>query len=268
MLLCYSALSPFCRKVRMALEHKGLAFELFDSGDIKKYPAWNARAEVPMLVHDDLTVSNSADILAYLERAFPDAPSIYPDAARAYAQARAWEREADTYVDAIVTDCGIWPWSQIGAAPEGLIEAGKRDLAVVYDRLEAQLNGRDFIMGGALSVADFALYPHLSSAGALGLGADRERHRNVIDWLRRVRRTEPGTSDREAVLAWWNARDESDVETDRINWGTHRLEWLLANGHVDWFAEQVREGKVIWSVGPASNAKNSPRAPDWARDGA
>jgi hypothetical protein len=37
---------------------------------------------------------------------------------------------------------------------------------------------------------------------------------------------------------------------------------LLANGGVEFFAEQVRQDKVLWSVGPNNNARNNPAAPD------
>ena len=44
-----------------------------------------------------------------------------------------------------------------------------------------------------------------------------------------------------------------------------RLEWLLANGGVEFFADQVRQDKVLWSVGPDNNARNNPAAPDWVK---
>jgi hypothetical protein len=35
----------------------------------------------------------------------------------------------------------------------------------------------------------------------------------------------------------------------------------LANGQADWFADQMRRDKVLWSVGPQANSRNSPHAP-------
>ena len=65
-----SAFSPFARKVRMVLEHKGIAFEALD-GLLKSYhaalKAVIGRIEVPVLVDGDATVVNSADIVSYLE---------------------------------------------------------------------------------------------------------------------------------------------------------------------------------------------------------
>lgn len=259
MLLCYSALSPFCRKVRMVMEHHEIAFELFDSCDIARYPAYNPRAEIPILVHQGLTVVNSADILAYLDRLYPDR-AIYPKNPRDWALVREWEREADTLIDAVVTDVAIYKWADLPPPPTGLDVAARRELGHVFDRIEAQLDGQEWL-AGTLSVAEFALYPHLSAAQILGIGANIDRHPRVIAWLERIARTAVGRQDRRHVGAWWADRANADVDTRRINWGTHRLEWFLANGFLDHFVEEVRQDRVLWSVGPNSNARNNPLAP-------
>ncbi len=92
-----SAFSPFARKVRMVLEHKGLDFEAVD-GLLKSnhdaLKAVNGRIEVPVLVDHDVMVVNSADIVAYLEFRYPAKP-VYPEAPAARVHARAWERTAD-----------------------------------------------------------------------------------------------------------------------------------------------------------------------------
>jgi glutathione S-transferase len=68
MVLSYTALSPFCRKVRMALEFKGLPFELAPGDNVTEIAAFNPRAEVPVLIDGATVVCNSPDILAYLDR--------------------------------------------------------------------------------------------------------------------------------------------------------------------------------------------------------
>lgn len=259
MLLCYSALSPFCRKVRMVLDWKGVAVEIFDSCDVRKYPAYNPRAEIPVLVDEGLTVVNSADILAYVDRKLPTL-ELYPRDAAAYAVVRAWEREADTLVDAIVTDAAIWKWANLPPPPEGLIDAARRDLAPVLDRMESALVSSDFI-AGSLSVADFALYPHIGAARLLGLTDGAVSRPGVDAWLRRLRETSWGSDDLALVRAWWLNRETQDVDTRRINWGTHRLEWFMANGFHDRFLEEIRADRVLWSVGPHNNALNSPLTP-------
>jgi glutathione S-transferase len=258
-ILCYTALSPFCRKVHMVMDWKGIDHELFDSCDIKKYPAYNPRGEIPILVDGPLTVVNSADILGYLDRKFP-AANIYPTDPTTYANVRTWEREADTYIDAIVTDIAVYKWADIPPAPDGLIDAARRDLADVYDRMEQTLAGQDYI-AGALSVADFALYPHIGSAQLIRIGTNTARHPNVLAWINRMSASEIGQRDAEAKMQWWSTRDQHGLDTKRINWGTHRLEWFLANGFLDYFVDEVRGDRVLWSVGPNTNAAHSPHAP-------
>src|ERR1700722_10445753 len=101
-----SAFSPFARKVRMVLEHKGLRFETIDDlckSNHEALRAVNGRIEVPVLVDGDIVVVNSADIVAYLEACYPTKP-VYPGAPVARVHARAWERTADAFVDAILID--------------------------------------------------------------------------------------------------------------------------------------------------------------------
>jgi glutathione S-transferase len=260
MLLCYSALSPFCRKIRMIMDWKNIAYEVFDSCDIEKYPASNSRAEIPVLVDGDLTIANSADIVGYLDRKFPEL-EVYPRDARTHALVRQWEREADTLIDAVVTDVAIFKWADLPPPPQELIPAARTELAIIYDRLESQLVGKDFV-AGELSVADWSLFPQLGSAQLLRIGTDIERHPNVIAWLERMAATPEARADQALKMLWWANRETADVDTKRINWGTHRLEWFLANGFLDRFVEEVRGNRVLWSVGPNNNAYNSPLAPN------
>ncbi|MBP6645078.1 MAG: glutathione S-transferase family protein [Burkholderiaceae bacterium] len=262
LVLCYSPLSPFCRKVRMAMEFKGLPFSLVDTDRLEDLPAWNPRAEVPILIHGETVVCNSADILAYLDRLSPQA-ALYPSDAAKFADVRTWERIADTQLDAIVTTIGNWHFADLPPMPDGLMQAAKRDLNTLYDRLQERLSDHEYLCGN-ISAADFAAYPHVASGAALGLKFDAQRHPDIQRWLKVMRSRPEGASDAQAAKDWWANKDSKSVDTERINWGTFRLEWLLANGHTDWFAEQVRLAKVLWSCGPNSNALNSPIAPDWA----
>ncbi|MEY4748943.1 MAG: hypothetical protein RIQ60_1157 [Pseudomonadota bacterium] len=248
MKLCYSALRPFCRKVRLALDHKGLRYDIVQVDRLADMPLPSPRAEVPVLEHDGAVVCNSPDILAYIDRV-QLAPPLYPQDAAAYADVKRWEQLADTRLDAIVSVIGIFRLMAL-PPPAGLANSAATELLDIYDELDARLATVDFLGGAAPSAADWAVYPHVASGAALGLGCDRERHRHVVRWVHRIRETPPGAADLLAVRDWWAHRAARPVDTERINWGTYRLEWLLANGQADWFAEQVRTDRVLWSVGP------------------
>lgn len=258
--LCYSPLSPFCRKVRMAMDHKQLSFELIEADSPLQVPAWNPRAELPVLIHGDTVVCNSPDILAYLERCYPAFP-LYPADARGYAKARAWERLADTQLDAVVRVIGYWQLAELPTMPPGLMDAARRDISALYDLLEVRLAQHPYLCD-ALGAADFAFYPHVAAAQALGLGLDATRHPGVQRWCAALRARPEGVIDAVAMQEWWAGRDSRDLGIRSVNWGAFRLEWLLANGHADWFAEQVRQGRVRWSTGPRNQALASPLAPN------
>ena len=101
-----SAFSPFARKVRMVLDHKGLEYEAFDGllhVNHEALKSVNGRIEIPVLFDGDIVVVNSADIVAYLEHRYPARP-VYPDEPAARVHARAWERAADSFIDSILID--------------------------------------------------------------------------------------------------------------------------------------------------------------------
>ncbi len=153
--------SPFARKVRMVLEHKGLEFESLDGLDQSNHDALaaiNARVEVPALVDGDLTIVNSADIVSYLEHKYPQNPVFASDPARR-ATARAWERCADTVIDPILVDISYWWWAdRSDEMPAGMKTAAQSDLDKIYDVLAGELATGDFVCGD-FSIADIALFP-------------------------------------------------------------------------------------------------------------
>lgn len=245
-----NAFSPFARKVRMVLEHKGLAFEAVDGlhrGGHEALQAVNPRREVPVLVDGDTVVVNSAHIVAYLEDAWPQ-PSVLPGDAAARARIRDWERLADTLLDAIVVDASLWSWAnRPDSPPPGLREAAGRDLDAIYARLEDELaHGVEFLCG-ALSLADIALFPNLSATRALKLGVDPARFPRTAAWMQRLAAHPLFAADLDRLRKFLKAfgKDEG-FERNRIFWRGDRIEWLLANGFHRWFLEEIEQGRVLW----------------------
>ncbi|GJD63086.1 glutathione S-transferase family protein [Methylobacterium frigidaeris] len=70
--------SPFCWRIRLALEHKGLAFDgrpwRFTERDAL---AFSGSDKVPVLVEDGRAIAESSAIAAHLEAAYPDRPSLF-----------------------------------------------------------------------------------------------------------------------------------------------------------------------------------------------
>jgi glutathione S-transferase len=245
--------SPFTRKVRMVLAHKGLAFESLDALALDQHAGLlraNPRGEVPVLDDDGFVVVNSSDIVAYLEDRHPS-PPVFPAGAKARARAREWERLCDTVLDAIVHDISIWTWPthrRTDVPPAGLLEAGRRDLTEIADRIEAALGESAFLCGGEPSIADFALFPHLSSYKPLGVVLSETQHARVLAWNRRMRALPVVRDDLAAVKRMAFERfgsGASPYEAVKIVWRGDRLEWLFANSFEAWWLEELRAGRAV-----------------------
>lgn len=250
MLTLYAnAFSPFARKVQLILDHKGIDHELVDGltpENRERLAKVNPRIEVPAIDHDGLVVVNSADITAYLERVFPQHP-IYPADTPTWVKARAWERCADTTIDPILVDISYWHWAiRPDTIPEGLLDRARADLGVIYQALDAELEGRDWVCG-ELSIADIALFPHLSGARTLQVTFDKSRYPNLFRWYKRCRGTPIFEHDLGRTRASMSSPASFEgLELNKIFWRGDRIEWILAAGYHDWFMKEIREDRVLW----------------------
>jgi glutathione S-transferase len=244
--------SPFARKVRMVLRFKGLEFRSIDalaSSEHDHLAEVNSRAEVPVLVDGAVTVVDSADIVAYLEDLFPS-PAVFPAAPELRAKARRWQRIADSYFDAIIHDLSIWAWPthhRPDVPPAGLLEAGRRDLETIIIRLEDALGSSGFVCGEP-SIADWALFPHISSLKPMGIVLQETAHPKLLRWNREMRslavvREDLDDVKHSAIEKFASGR--SPYEGEKIVWRGDRIEWLFANGFHDWLVSEVVAGRAV-----------------------
>jgi glutathione S-transferase len=243
-----NAFSPFARKVRMVLEHKGIPFEAIDglaSENHARLAAVNPRIEVPVLVDGDLVVINSPQIVSYLEARHPARP-VYPADPAVRATALAWERLADTLFDAITHDVSYGGFGfPAGTRPPGMLEAAREDLAPIYDDLERALADREFLCG-APSIAELALFPHLTAVRFLDIAFDATTHPHLLAWYKRLRQLDVCRADLERIQAFLRRIGPTMQRPARIVWRGDRIEWLLARGFHEWFVEEIRQGRVAW----------------------
>jgi glutathione S-transferase len=253
--------SPFARKVRMVLRLKGLEFRSIDALAVSEHDRLveaNPRAEVPVLVDGTLTVTDSADIVSYLEDRFPT-PAVFPADPQLRAKARHWQRIADTALDAIIHDISIWTWPthhRPDPPPKGLLEAGRQDLHEILAQLEDSLEATGFVCD-ELSIADLALFAHISSLKPLGILLDESSCPKLLRWNRELR-LQPAVKEdvdyvkRSAVEKF--ASGESPYEGERIVWRGDRIEWLLTHGFQDWLLSELAGGRAVvprWVQGAA-----------------
>lgn len=104
MILHGTSISPSVRKIMLALNYKGLRYELQPLNPYiekelahKRHPM----GKVPVLEHDKLTIIDSTVIAHYLDDVYP-IPPLYPGNAHQRAQIRWLESYAATRVSALI----------------------------------------------------------------------------------------------------------------------------------------------------------------------
>jgi hypothetical protein len=155
---------------------------------------------------------------------------------------------ADGVVDAIVHDVSLWTWPthrRTDAPPAGLLEAGRRDLEAILARLEAALERTPFLCG-ELSIADLALFPHVSSLRLVGVALDP--FPRVLRWNREMRALPAVREDldfvKRSVVEKFSS-GASPYEAEKVVWRGDRIEWLLAHGYADWLHSELACGRAV-----------------------
>ncbi len=183
------AQSPFVRKVRIALEEKGLPYDLESP-----VPGQHPLGKMPVLRDGELLVPDSSVICAYLEKKCPS-PALYPDDPAELARALFLEEYADAHMSegmgAIVLERFVKPHILKQPTDEKrlaqLLEAastrwfGKPTSAAgqpipsVLDYLESQLPADRDTALSRFGIADVALGAHLGWMAAAGFELDARR---------------------------------------------------------------------------------------------
>jgi len=163
----YGSGSPYAWRVWLALEHKGIAYELktlsFDAGDLERpeFQALNPRGKVPILVDDGFALYESVAILEYVAERWPAAPSLFADTARERALQRRMIQESDHYVATALRQLiDVTIRVPVEQRVETAITAAREAVGAELRRWESTIAG-DYL-SGTLSATDFTLYPHLA----------------------------------------------------------------------------------------------------------
>lgn len=192
----YGSGSPFAWKVWLTLEHKGIphtAKRLSFDNDETKTPAFlavNPRGKVPAIVDDGFALYESNAICEYLEEKYPEKP-LMPKDAKGRALVRRLIGEADDSLYKPESDL----MDQVLYRPAA--ERDQKAIAEAKDKLREELKiWQSYLKGdffaGALSLADFAIYPYLRMSVRVeervpGLGLKREElPANLAAWLKRI----------------------------------------------------------------------------------
>ena len=193
MLLYDSPISGNCFKVRLLLAHLGIPYErrTVDVADRSERPqllgGLNPALRVPTIVLDDgRPLAESGAILWY----FGDGTRFVPADPYARAQVLQWMFfEQYDHEPAIAV---VRFWLAYSGRPEAFADRVEERRAAGYRALDALalgLDGRDWLVGDRMTLADIALYAytHVAHEGGFDLG----RYPSIRVWLARVA-SEPG----------------------------------------------------------------------------
>ena len=162
MILYHFANSPFARRVRLALAHKGLSAELRDPRASPEHvPEFHARSPmhtVPVLVDKERTIADSTAIVHYLDRKWPH-PPLFP---QGEGGALAFELAAlaDSVIGVIVDLGGryytLHDHARFPKVREQMVGRVQRSLSLIADKLSARGNGVP-LCGAGWSWADIVV---------------------------------------------------------------------------------------------------------------
>lgn len=148
---------PFAMRVRFVLNEKNVPFTIKEE-DLKNFSpelrALHPEAKVPLLVHDDLVLYESAIIVEYLEEAFPT-PALMPATPKARAEVRRWTYWCNQLFkrDVDRVKYGTSRFSE--AECEGAAERLQGHLAF----LDKALAASGWLVGDKFSLADCNVFP-------------------------------------------------------------------------------------------------------------
>lgn len=178
------AISPFVRKVRVALAEKGIAYDhdpVIPVNVSPEYRKISPLGKVPAFEDEGRTLADSSVILAYLERTRPD-PALYPADPYEYARALWFEEYAD---GGLVPIAGPKVFFQRVVGPkffnqktdEAVVaKAVDEELPPMFDYLESQLrDGSAHFVTDQLTVGDIGIASIFVNLQHAGVSPDPKR---------------------------------------------------------------------------------------------
>ena len=235
-------LSPYAQKVKIALREKGLTFEVALPGGLGAggasgdFANANPRAEVPVLIDDEVSVFDSSIILEYIEDNWPT-PPLLPHGAAERARVRMIEEVMDTHYEAVNWAMGEINWFQRakGELAEQLTATAAQQTRGFFSWLEKQLGDRDWFNGSSFGWGDLCVIPFVG--GSVGVGNRPDPGSNLAAWLDRAL-ARPSVAQTIAESRAFD-RDTSNVAEAvaaglfKREYRDHRLEWMLKSGGLD-----------------------------------
>jgi glutathione S-transferase len=188
--------SPFVRKVRVALTEKGLDFEHEQVNPFTPPPGWrdvSPLGRIPAFKDGDRVINDSSVICAYLEKKFPK-PALYPSDPYDYARALWIEEYMDggvvpafgPKVSSLVLRPLITRQPADEAAEAAARECVAKDLPPYLDYLERTLGDGEYFVGNRITIADIAVASPFVNLRHAGVAPERKRWPQLRAFLDRI----------------------------------------------------------------------------------
>lgn len=184
-----SPISPYVRKVLIALEYKGLSYENKSMNPFIKSQALfalNPLGKIPIYQEGDFLLPDSTVICAYLERQYPQTP-IYPSDAQDYALSLWYE----TYIHEKIAPEIIKIVFNLVVAPKYLKQPS--DLSKVDDALQKLPEGlkyfeniigsKKYLIKDQFSIADITLFSFLIDLRFTYQMIDADKYPNLVRYI-------------------------------------------------------------------------------------
>ena len=186
-------ISPYVRKVRVALAYKGIEYSNTQQSPFnapEEFVAKSPLSKIPCWEEGELILPDSSVILSYLEYRYPD-PPLLPAAASPRARALWLEEYADTKVGETVAGVFfqrvIMPTAFKQETDEQLVgHLLDSALPKVFDYLTDCLGDEEFMVGGEFSLADIAITSAFVNFALAGETVDTDQWPELASYIQRV----------------------------------------------------------------------------------
>lgn len=188
-----AGLSPFVRKVRVALTEKSLAFEhepLTPFGPNPEYRKLHPLGKIPTLTDGDKTIPDSSAIVVYLEKIAPTPALISADAYQA-ARTVWYEEYADSALVGatapIFQQRVLFPLFMKRPGDEAVVAKTQAELEPpVFEYLEREIGENEFLVGNRFSLADISVASPFVNYQHGGGTVDRAKYPRLANYVERV----------------------------------------------------------------------------------
>jgi glutathione S-transferase len=185
--------SPFVRKVRVALAEKGIEYDsdpVMPFGVSDEYKKMSPLGKIPCYTpHDGCHIPDSSVIVAYLERKHSDKP-LYPSNPEEFARALFFEEYGDSVlVGALGTvffNRIVGPMFLDQKPDEAAIKnAMENELPPLLEWLEEQIGDNEFLVGDTFSIADIGVTSPFVNFSHAGESIDASKYPKLAAYLER-----------------------------------------------------------------------------------